>query len=174
MNKTILIVAFTIFFVSKVDAQKGETSLAAGVLVAFPQSDPYTLYTSWSTGLGVEAIGQYNFTNKSSALLQLQVIHFAGTTSYAFSEHEPRFTSVALKGGYRIDISPYGFYANALIGFEFNKMFTPATLGIGKRFQVGRNFIDLGGEATGGVIPHYNIRAVYSLLRKTRENQKGI
>ena len=171
MNKMILVIAVMISFIGKAGAQKGETSLAAGLLVAFPQSDPYNPYVSWSTGLGAEAIGQYNFTRKSSALLQLQVIHFGGTNDYAYADNSSRFTSVALKAGYRVDISPLDFYANALIGIEFNHMDTPATLGIGKRFHAGKHFIDLGAEYTGGYIPHTSIRAVYSLTRNTGKSR---
>lgn len=154
------------------EAQKGNRSLAAGLLVAIPQSDPYMAYESWNNSIGVEGIGQYNFTRKSSVVLQLQIIRFSGASYYSPSVYPTKFTSLALKGGYRYDFSPIDLYANFLLGVELNEMFTPATLGIGKRFHIHNKFIDAGVEYTGGYIPHYSIRAVYSLLQKANESNE--
>jgi hypothetical protein len=170
MNKTILVVLLVASFFGKAAAQKGNKSLAAGVIIALPQAADYYQFQTWNNGVGAEAIGQYNFSNKSALLLQLQVIHFSGQTNYGFSDTPVDYTSISLKGGYRYDFTRSGFYANFLLGVEFYDMYTPATLGIGKRFQIKNHFLDAGIEATGGYVPHYSIRAVYSLAEKTNED----
>ena len=170
-NKTIIILLLIASLVGKAEAQKGEKSIAAGLLVAFPESKAYMNYESWNTGVGVEGIGQYNFTNKSALLAQLQLTRFSGLRDYGLAVYPIGYTSLAITAGYRYDFSPSGFYAHFLFGIELNEMFTPATLGVGKRFRVNNNFIDAGVEYTGGYITCYNIRAVYSLLRKTSDSQ---
>jgi hypothetical protein len=169
MNKTILVVFLVGSFFGKSAAQKGNKSLAAGLLIAIPEFAGYYQDKSWNNSVGVEGIGQYNFTQKSSALLQLQIIHFTGHYNSGSSEG-PRFTSISLKGGYRYDFTRSGFYANFLLGVELYEMNTPATLGIGKRFQINNHFLDAGIEYTGGYVPHYSFRAVYSLAQKIEEN----
>jgi hypothetical protein len=166
MNKTIITLLLVAGFFGKASAQKGDKSLAAGLLIAIPQAADYYQYEAWNTSAGAEAIGQYNFSNKSAVLLQLQVIHFAGHENYGFSDYPVDFTSISLKGGYRYDFTKSGFYANFLLGVELNGMYTPATLGLGKRFQLKNHFIDAGLDYTGGYIPHYSLRAVYSLAQK--------
>jgi hypothetical protein len=169
MNKTILVVLLVGSFFGKAAAQKGDKSLAAGLLIAITQPAGYYQDQSWNNSVGVEGIGKYNFTQKSSALLQLQIIRFTGHYNFGYSE-EPRFTSISLKGGYRYDLTKSGFYANFLVGVEFDYPYFPATLGIGKRFQIKNHFLDAGVEYTGGFVPHYSIGAVYSLAQKTKEN----
>ena len=170
MSKTIICLLSFIMLWGKSEAQKGDKSIAAGVLVALPVSDPYSPYESWNTGFGIEGIGQYNFSNKSSLLLQFQAIYFSSQQNYAPSSFSTSIITLALKGGYRYDFTPNGFYANFLIGLELKELLTPATLGVGKRFLLGNHFIDAGVEYTGGYVPHYGIRAVYSLAQKTKEN----
>jgi hypothetical protein len=169
MNRTILIALLSIAFCGVTSAQKGDKNFAAGIVVAVPQTKDYVDFQSWNTGIGIEGIGQYYLTNKSSLLLQLQVIQFTGRYYFGSSGYPTDFTSISLKGGYRYDFSPDGFYANILAGVELNGMYTPATLGFGKRFRLKKHFIDAGLEYTGGQIPHYSIRAVYSLFEERKE-----
>src|SRR6186713_3289667 len=139
----ILLVVFTCLL-GKAEAQKGEKSIAAGVLVALPEyknilySDGHT----WNMGVGLEGIFQYNFTQKSAALLQLQFNRFTGYRYGYFTEPNvltkvhTSSTTLSLKAGYRYQFTPSGFYANVLAGIESYGPYTTAALGVGKRFTV--------------------------------------
>jgi hypothetical protein len=160
----------------KAEAQKGEKSIAAGVLVALPENKNNIDYLrrSWNMGMGLEGIGQYNFTQKSAALLQLQITRYTGF-SYS-NPYQNDWTYVrtsamtlSLKGGYRYQFTTSGFYANVLAGVESNGLYTSAALGVGKRFTVKDiYFLDTGIDYTGGFIRRYNIKAVFSFLRRPK------
>lgn len=93
MSKTIICFLTFMALYGNAAAQKGDKSLAAGLLLALPQTEPYAVGKNWHTGNGAEAIGQYNFTNKSSVLLQFQLINFPGTLDYAPYSYSTNFTS---------------------------------------------------------------------------------
>jgi hypothetical protein len=177
MRKRILFLLLLSGLLEAVQAQKGEKSIAAGILVVLPENNN-TIYSdgrTWNMGVGLEGIGQYNFTQKSAALLQLQLNRFTGYDYGYFYEpnvfakvHTSAIT-LSLKAGYRYQFTPSGFYANVLAGVESNGLYTTAALGVGKRFTVKDiYFLDTGIDYTGGFIRRYNIKAVFSLLRKPK------
>ena len=175
-KSTIILFVVITGLLSKAEAQKGEKSIAAGVVVALPEnkysnsSDGRT----WNMGVGLEGIGQYNFTQKSAALLQLQLNRFTGYDYYftepnVLSKVHTSAMTLSLKAGYRYQFTPSGFYANVLAGVESNGLYPVAALGVGKRFTVKDiYFLDTGIDYTGGFTRRYNIKAVFSLLRKPK------
>jgi hypothetical protein len=175
-KRTIVLFVMVIGLLSKVEAQKGEKSIAAGVLVALPENK----YSSssdgrtWNMGVGLEGIGQYNFTQKSAALLQLQLNRFTGYDYYVtepnvFAKVHTSAMTLSLKAGYRYQFTPSGFYANVLAGVESGVFYPTAALGVGKRFTVKDiYFLDTGIDYTGGFVRRYNIKAVFSLLREPK------
>jgi len=160
---------------AKAEAQKGEKSLAAGLLVAVSDNSitQYNRYEySWGTGVGVDITGQSNITDKSAVLLQLQLTRFKGSSGYTSVLNDPIVTPISLKAGYRYQLTSSGFYANGLIGLEYadHEAYFPAALGIGKRMVVkDRYFIDAGIDFAGGFVSRFNIKAVFSLLRTTKK-----
>ena len=176
-KKTIILFIAIAGLIGKVQAQKGEKSIAAGVLIAFPENKN-TIYSNghnYNIGLGLEGIGQYNFTKKSAALLQLQLTRFTGYDYYftepnAATKVNTSIMILSLKAGYRYQFTPSGFYANVLVGAESIGLFPTAALGVGKRFTVKDiYFLDTGIEYSGGFIGRYNIKAVFSLLKSKNE-----
>ena len=175
-KRTIILLVLISGLLSKAEAQKGEKSIAAGILLALPENKN-TIYSNghnYNIGVGLEGIGQYNFTQKSAALLQLQLTRFTGY-DYYFTEPNvatmvnTSIMTLSLKAGYRYQFTPSGFYANVLVGAESNGLFPTAALGVGKRFTVKDiYFLDTGIDYTGGFIRRYNLKAVFSLLRKPK------
>ena len=167
-------VTFTLILVGLfgvAQAQKGEKSIAAGPLISFPLgSDGFP--SMLKTGGGLEAIGQYNFSNRSA--LQLK----ATLTSWRHKERNydtRKLTFLSLQGGYRYQFGTSGFFINGLAGTDMEiadgYSTISFTLGAGKRFMVkDLYFIDAGidlvrGDAEGRV----NFKAIFSLLRWSKE-----
>lgn len=183
-----LLILFTL--IGGIQAQQGEKSIAGGLYVAFLPQRTVNLYDFSrfrKMNVGLEAIGQYNFTDKSAALLQIQLTRFAGQEyEYSYSptpphqtiigEHPFSFLSLSLKGGYRYQFTQSGFYANVLAGIEegktgtYSETFFPVAVGCGKRFPIKDfYFIDVGIERiSGGYVNRWNVRAVFSLLRRPK------
>lgn len=128
------------FIFARAMAQKGEKSLAAGLLVAF--SDGSTTYSRshyhWGMGIGLDITGQSNLSNKGALLLQLQVTRFRGSSSSPSLLYTPSITPVSLKAGYRHQLGSAGFYTNGLVGFEYAEQdfYLPIAVGIGKRIPI--------------------------------------
>jgi hypothetical protein len=169
MRKGITLFIIASGLLGSLHAQKGEKSIAAGLLVAFPdRQSTYVDFTRWKTSIGIETIGQYAFSNKSALLLQLQAVRLSGNHFNGSVEYPTHELSTALKGGYRLQFYPSSFFINALVGLELNRGNTTATLGLGNRFELTNNrFLDVGLEYTQGYISTYRLRAVFSLLRRT-------
>lgn len=176
MNKKAICYLLLTLLLAKAEAQKGEKSLAAGVLAAISDnnSTPYNGYEySWRTGAGLDVTGQCNITDKSSLLLQFQVTRFRGSSSYTSLLNEPVVTTISLKGGYSYQLTSSGFYLNVLIGLEYanHETYLPAALGVGKRITVNdKYFVDAGIDFTGGFVSRFNLKAIFSLLR-SKENK---
>jgi hypothetical protein len=172
MRKIIVLLVLFLNLLVTLHAQKGERSLAAGLLLAFPETySRYRDFSNWKTSIGIEGIGQYNLSEKSALLLQLQVIRFAGRRYNGFTEFSMHELSTALKGGYRYQFDPSGFFINALVGYELNSGYTPVAVGAGKRFLLKNSrFLDAGIEYAGGYISSYRLKAVFSLLRRMGDN----
>ena len=176
MRKTKVILLLLAGLFAKAEAQKGAKSIAAGLFFAFPENKNivYGDERSWNFGVGLEGVGQYNFTEKSAALLQLQLTRFTGHTYYYPDAIIPSsFMSLSLKGGYRYQFTASGFYANVLVGVESGSeaLYVPIALGCGKRFTLTDvYFLDAGLDYTGGFITRFNIKAVFSVLRRPKAN----
>ncbi len=172
-KRAIILLVAIIGALGKTKAQKGEKSIAAGLVVAFPVNRViYSDDRSFNSGVGLEAIGQYNFTEKSAALLQLQLTRFTGEAFYGGGYRSTSFISSSLKGGYRCKFNTKGLYGNALIGVESSSdgsSYIAAALGLGKRFPIKDvYFIDAGLDYIVGNINRFNIKAVFSLLRRPK------
>ncbi len=87
-------VAVFFFIFRTVCAQKGDKSISVGPLVAFPNQISENM-DYLKTGVGLEGIGQYNFTDQGSMLLQIQLTHI--TNRYS----NDNGASASIKGGYR-------------------------------------------------------------------------
>ncbi|OLY91796.1 hypothetical protein BUE76_07705 [Cnuella takakiae] len=157
------------------DAQKGDKSIAAGLLVGLPENDViYEDNRDWDYGVGLEGVGQLNFTDRSAALLQIQLTRFSG---YSYNFLDPNgptraptsALSLSLKAGYRYQFTKSGFFANLLAGVETNGLYSSAALGIGKRITVKEiYFLDVGIDYSGGFVRRYNIKAVFSIVRRSK------
>ena len=164
-------------------AQKGEKSIAAGIFVAL-NSHKHLLYPdghTWNNGAGLEVTGQYNFTDKSAALVQIQLTRFSGQFYSNPGITESTSTlSFSLKAGYRYQFTPSGFYANVLAGIEggddqdesgdYDKLYVPVAIGIGKRFTIMDNyFIDTGIDYyASGFINRFNLKVVFIVFRRPK------
>ena len=131
---TIIIIFVSLF--EGIQAQKGDKSISAGPLISFPLEN--NKIPGFKTGLGIEATGQYNISNKSAMLLQ------AGLTSFGrkqvINNFEKGLLLISLKGGYKCNIGSSGFFINGLAGadIEVAEGFSSIsfTVGAGKRFAV--------------------------------------
>ena len=151
-------------------AQKGEKSIAAGPLMSFPLANSNRGESNLKTGMGLETIGQYNFSNKSALLLKLTF------SSWSYKEDvivygTKRLSLLTIQGGYQYQFGSSGFFINGLVGtdIELNDAFTTIsfTLGAGKRFIINDTyFIDAGIDLVGGdADARVNIKALFSLFR---------
>ena len=102
MSKIIVIVIIFVSLFEAVQAQKGEESISAGPVLVFPMST----FDNVATGIGLEVDGQYSFTDKSSALIQLQLTRFARIYNYYYNgfDHGAHIY-LSLKGGYSIKLA---------------------------------------------------------------------
>jgi len=108
MRIQLIFVLLLFTFLTNAQAQKGAKSIAAGPLLSFPIR-LYNLDFSLRPGVGVEAIGQYYFTNKSSLLLQTSLASFHGRNPYR-DYREQRLSIFSLSGGYQYQLSNTGFF----------------------------------------------------------------
>jgi hypothetical protein len=171
LRKRIIFIILFVGLSGGVWAQKGDKSISAGPFISFPTANH--LIPDYTTGVGIEATGQYNTSNRSAVLLQ------AGLTSLrikqAYNIYNNNLTIASLKGGYKYDISSSGFFINGLVGADIE----PAdgfstisfTLGAGKRFPFrGIYFIDAGIDyIDGDTERRLNIKAAFSLLRRPKK-----
>ena len=165
MKKQAIIIAILSILIEFAQGQKGEKSIAAGPLISFPLG-----ISDLKTGLGLEAVGQYNFSDRSALLLKTTLASW-GYKSSATIDGTHRLTFLTLQGGYRYRFGNSGFYINTLVGtdIELADGFSSIcfTLGGGKRFIVRDDyFIDAGLDLIGGdAQERINLKAVFSLLR---------
>ena len=171
MKKRVVFTLILVGLFGVAQTQKGEKSIAAGPLISFPiGSDGFP--SILKTGVGLEAIGQYNFSNSSA--LQLKTTLTSWRYKYRIGSPR-RLTLLSLQGGYRYQFGTSGFFINGLAGTDIDladRFSTISfTLGSGKRFVVkDRYFIDAGidlvkGDAEGRV----NFKAIFSLFQWPKE-----
>ena len=168
MNKKIIIAIIFTSFTAAVSAQKGETSISAGPLFSFPISNRFQ--NDLSLGVGVEATLQYNLSQKSALLLQLDLASYS-LMNRAIS-HDSRLSLLSIKGGYRYQFINSAFYGNVLAGITQSYdgyMAGCLALGAGKRFIVKDiYFIDAGLDYITGDQDRINIKAAFSLLQRPK------
>lgn len=170
---------FSIIFLSlfaSVKGQNGEVSISTGPILSFIK-DNKDLHERLSPGVGLEAVGQYNFSNKSSLLLQ---------TSFASYGSKPkvgndtavkyRQTLYSLKVGYQYQFGASGLFINGLGGIEkysgYDLTNSSFSLGIGKRFSIkGIHFMDVGVDCISRPTDiRFNIKALFCLFRRPKNN----
>src|SRR4051812_25182095 len=124
MQKGLIFSLLLVTLFENVRAQKGYKSISAGALISFPVQSPE--FPPYKTGIGLEITGQYHLASRSSLLLQI------GLTSLG-AKYEESLTILSLKGGYKYDIGPSGFFINGLVGTDIDNGWYPSfTLGGGK------------------------------------------
>lgn len=160
--------ALGLFHFTAAHGQKGELSFAAGRFISFPSLTEGGTPSGLKVGLGLEAIGQYNFSNRSALLLKTSL------TSWGFRQpmfyDTKRLTFFTFQGGYNYQFGTSGFFIDGLAGVNHdltNDFPTIVfTLGTGKQFIVKNDhIIDAGidwvvGDDQGRV----NFKAVFTLL----------
>ncbi len=109
MSKILIIVIIFISLFEAVQAQKGTKSISAGPLISFPL-DKYVYQSCLKPGAGLEAVGQYNFSNKSALLLQISIASYAIRREIINYCEGSRASISSLKGGYRYQFANYLFY----------------------------------------------------------------
>jgi hypothetical protein len=154
-------VIFIILFVSAIgnlQAQKGEINISAGPLASFASYN-YVQGHQTAVGVGLEAKGEYNFSNRSAVVVQ------TGSTFYGLKNHSDTAarhhrTMFSIAAGYKYRFGISGFFANVLVGIDkysdYNnnspyfgidaaEVPTATMIGVGKRFHVKDNyFIEAG------------------------------
>ncbi|MEP7229159.1 MAG: hypothetical protein ABI691_02840 [Ginsengibacter sp.] len=168
--KTIFTLLFIGIFISAW-AQKGEKSISAGPLISFPFApESSTGQNDINPGLGLEAIGQYNFTDKSALLLKTTL------TSWGYKKNgiiydTKRLTLFSLQFGYKLQFLNSGFFIDGLVGTdtELRDGFTTIsfTLGAGKRFMIKDNgFMNVAIDLVGGDVENrINLKVIFSLFQ---------
>ena len=156
-----------------VQAQKGEKSITAGLLLSFPTQD--VLYASGflKTGFGLEATGQSNISQNSALLLQTGLVGY-GYKPYTGSASGARLVLFSLKGGYRYQFGATGIFLNVLAGIDVDLTDFAAPLsipvGAGKRFKVKDvYFMDVSIDYVASeFFNRVNCKAVFSILRRPK------
>lgn len=170
MRKTLSIAIIFICILENIQAQKGEKSISVGPLISFPLDNTTPKFL---TGLGLEVIGQYNFSKKSAILLQTSLAFYGVDDRLGYQMFHSQIFS--LKGGYKYQIGASGFFTNVLAGIEtesrYSLVFYSFTLGAGKRFTMkNSNFIDAGIDyIAGDTERRINVKATFSLLRRPKD-----
>jgi hypothetical protein len=176
MRKTTVLTLVFVSFYNIAQAQKGEKTIAAGPLISFPlPTETVTGRSDLKTGIGLEAIGQYNVSKKSALVLKATLSSWR-YRSNLISYERNRLNFFTVQGGYNYQFHPSGLFLNGLVGsdFELYDGFSTVsfTLGLGKRFRVREiYFIDAGIDLVGGdAESRVNIKALFSIFRWQKEN----
>jgi hypothetical protein len=168
MPKQLIFLLLLVTLFESVRAQKGERSIAVGLLYALPNKE-YLYPASISNGVGLEGIFQYNFTDKSAILFQLQTTFYTVNNDFG----SDNLNLLSIKGGYRYQLTTSGIYANVLGGFEQStdaSFYIAGALGGGKRFTISQAFfIDAGIDYVVSDINRFNLKAVFSVSRRPKK-----
>jgi len=156
-------------------AQKGDKSLAAGPLLSFPAAtESRSSISDLKPGIGLEVLGQYNFSHKSALLLKSTLASWKYKTSLPANRYD-RLNFLTLQVGYQYQVHPSGFFIQGLVGSDIDLQdgFKTVSFGIGasKRFKVNdTRFIDVGIDLVGGdAESRVNIKALLCLFRWFKE-----
>jgi hypothetical protein len=173
-----ILIAFVTLF-SAVQAQKGAKSISIGPVLCFPVK-LWGYERHISGGLGFGAIGQYNFSNRSVALLQFDLtFHHPNYFNIDSINKTVDINISSLAAGYRYRFGGSGFFANVVAGItKFSYVDYPNNsyvnslmlFGAGKHFEIFDGyFIDAGIEYGGGDLEtRLNIKATFSVLRRPK------
>ncbi|MBE7172787.1 MAG: hypothetical protein INR73_19585 [Williamsia sp.] len=168
--RAIFTLLLAVFFLAG-RAQKGAKSIAAGPLISFPlATESGGGRSNLNPGFGLEAVGQYNLSDKSALLLKATLASWG--YKYIFNPYgAKRLTLLTLQGGYKYQFGSSGFFINGLLGTDIELRDTYAsisfTVGAGKRFILKNNrFIDAGIDVVGGDAEgRVNLKAIFSLFQ---------
>ena len=175
MQKQLIFLILVLSFFNVAEAQEGETTVSAGPLLSFPL-DERNFSTQLNTGVGVEIIGQYNFSDRSSFILQTNWASYGTKPKEGMDTGtHSRKTIFSLRAGYRYQFGASGFFTNIQGGIEkysdsdFNS--SSIALGVGKRFLVKDSYyIDAGVDCvsrTTDVV--FNLKVLFSFFRIRNE-----
>jgi hypothetical protein len=172
MRSTIIFILLLIALFGEAHAQKGETSIAAGPLLSFPLGDESANGKSdLKPGIGLEAMGQYNLSDRSALLLKVTFASWSYKDSLQYYYDRKRLTLFTPQAGYRYQFGQSGFFLNGLVGvdIDFHDAFVSGsfTFGGGKRFMMNESrFIDVGVDLIGADGPtRLNIKGLFSLFQ---------
>lgn len=176
MIRRILFILLLTGVLGSVQAQKGELSIGAGPLLSYPLGIESPFDSDLNPTLGLEGIGQYNFSVKSALLLKATLASWGYKKRLRSFYENNRLTLLSFQGGYRYQFGTSGFFINGLAGVDIDLKdnFTSGdfSLGGGKRFSMKEDrFIDAGIDLIGAdAQARVNIRVIFSLFRKLAEN----
>ncbi|WP_207493863.1 outer membrane beta-barrel protein [Aridibaculum aurantiacum] len=170
--KPTFILIILIAFSSTLLAQKHETNITLGPLVSVPT---YVLLNKqWKTGFGMEAMAQYNFTNRSVLLLQTSFAsHGLKNAPGQHSGTKQNINIFSFRGGYKYVFGSSGWYVNGSAGPEYktasNVEFS-YLIGAGKRINLTEDyFVDAGVDyISGGTNVRLNFKALFSIWRNRK------
>ncbi|MBA2329857.1 MAG: hypothetical protein H0V91_09575 [Flavisolibacter sp.] len=121
----------------------------------------------------MEAIGQYNFSNRSALLLKTSFTSWAYQNWALYYRESRRVSFLTIQGGYGYQFGTSGFFINGLAGLDadLHDSFTSVsfTLGAGKRFIVNEDrFLDVGIDfVVADAENRLKIKVLLSLFRLT-------
>lgn len=138
-----MLILFVSFFATAT-AQKGNKSISVRPVLSLPIVTNVLQQYYLTTGVVIDAIGQYNLSNRSSLLLQTSLVSY-GTRGRYYNQ----IGIFSFKGGYKHQVSSSAFFGNVLFGIDrySGDRFASGsfTLGAGKRIICKKgNFIDAG------------------------------
>ena len=172
MRRRIIFILLLIGFFGEAQAQKGETSIAAGPLLSFPLgTETQNGKSNLKPGIGLEAMGQYNLSDRSALLLKVTWASWAYKDSARYYEGTKRLTLLTTQAGYGYQFGESGFFLNGLVGvdIDFHDGFASASFSVGggKRFTVQESrFIDVGIDLVGAdAQARVNIKGLFSLFQ---------
>ena len=170
MRSCAIIVFSLLILIEGTQAQKGEISISAGPLISFPFGS-LSSSISVKPGIGLEAVGQYYFSNRSALLFQTSWALYNANNPYSTFEGQ-RLSIFSINGGYQYNFSALDFFANLLTGFDKDSdspLWSPTMrLGAGKRFALKNDhFLNAGVDYVfGDTFSRINLKALISLFQK--------
>ncbi len=174
MRKRILLLLHITGLLGTAHAQKDEKSIAAGLLISIPAgADGSRSYLK--PGIGLEALGQYNFSNRSAVLLKTTLVSWAYQDRIVNYWETKRDSYLTIHAGYGYRFGGSNFFIHGLVGrdIDLHDRFTSFsfTLGAGKRFMVNEDrFFDVGLDLVGADAENrVNIKMLFSLFRGYRD-----
>lgn len=175
MRKEVIIILVFAVLSGSVFAQKGAKSIAVGPLISFPLRE-YNSPSIYKIGAGFDAVGQYNFSNRSAILIQTGLTFCGIKKKYIDFYGNDGLALLPIRGGYRYQFGPSRFFIDGLIGTDIDLAYEFSTIsfsiGAGKRFIFKDiYFFDVGLDYIDGDTPvRVNIKALFSIWRRPKEN----